>query len=249
MKKILIILLAVSILAVAGIALAGINTTPHNIPQQYAGKANTEPCAFCHTPHVAGSPLVYPLWNRTQTSQNYTMYTSATFNMWPGDTRTSEQVDSSTRACMQCHNGVASTLINYPGRGRNTASGDASKYNMAAGDLSNFGNLGTSLQEEHPVGFVYDPVGDPDGEGNNFPTSLTSNKIGGYLPLYTVNGSFTGAAPSSSSMMGCGTCHEPHNRFSYSGSGNTQVYFLRNAAGSKGNADSDLCRTCHVNKY
>jgi hypothetical protein len=239
MKKVLIVLLVVTILAMAGIALAvGINNTPHNIPQFITAKSGTEPCAFCHTPHVAGSPLVYPLWNRTQVSQNYTMYTSATFNMWNADTKTSEQVDSSTRACMQCHNGVASELINYPGRGRNTANPDASDYNFSTGVLLNFANLGTDLRQEHPVAFTYNATA--DSEGNNFPSvGAGAAVVTGTLRLYD-----------GTNQMGCGTCHEPHNRFSYLGAGSTQVYFLRNATASdNGNANSALCRACHVNKY
>lgn len=251
MKKVLIVLLAIAMLTMAGIALAGItnpgiNGTPHNIPG-VASKTNTavgaEPCAFCHTPHVpvSGEPT-YPLWNRSQLTQTYTMYTSRTFQMSSTSaTKVDTAVDSSTRACMQCHNGQVSTLLNYPGRGTNSTTPDKTKYDFVVSDaaFAYLGNLGTDLRQEHPVAFTY--VASVDTDENNFPTPV-SNKVASRFPLFS-----TGSALGD--MMGCGTCHEPHDRYVYTGKGSTQVYFLRNATGANGNADSAMCRACHVNKW
>ena len=241
MKKVLIILLSVAILAAAGIALAGINNTPHNIPQFVSGKTG-EPCAYCHTPHVGGTgDPTYPLWNRSQNGITYTMYSSPTFDMTPGPTRTQAQVDMSTRACLQCHNGVASELINYPGRGLKSASAEAT-YNFTGTDLGNLANIGTDLRQEHPVGFTYNPS--LDNENNGFP-AISSGKVGTTnLPLYGTD------ITQVRNMLGCGSCHEPHDRYTYTGKNATQVYFLRNATASdNGNAGSAMCKACHVNKY
>lgn len=268
MKKGLIFILGVVIMGIAAIAIAGVTTpgiedTPHNIPTYYSGAAGAEPCAFCHTPHVPdpndnASQLIYPLWNRSQASQTYTMYTSPTHQMWDADSKATANLDTSTRQCMICHNGQTSSLLNYPGRGTNTSSPDAAKYNVSNSFFSASGNLGTNLKPDHPVAFTYNPA--LDSENNGFPAIAQSgarNVITGTgLPLYDTT-QFTGQ------MIGCGTCHEPHDRFNYvgksSGAGGTQVFFLRNsdgtdqwAAGSNyrgGNADSALCKACHVNRY
>lgn len=249
MKKILIVLLALSILAFAGVVIAGvsapgINGTPHAI-------SGGEPCAFCHTPHVpTGQPVIYPLWNRSQATQSYTMYTSATFDMYPGSPKTESEVDASTRACMQCHNGQAATLVNYPGRGVSSGS----VYDtMTWGVGDGIGNLGTDLRQEHPVAFAYNPALDTAKEDNGFPNEA-SGKVGTTdLPLYTLTGKAIGSG--TTDLMGCGTCHEPHDRYLYdgkaTGAGGTQVFFLRNADTGQltGNAGSAMCKACHVNKY
>jgi hypothetical protein len=265
-KKGLVLLLGITTMAFATIATAGlydpgIEDTPHNIPAWVANSIGAEPCAFCHTPHVPDAAddagqLIYPLWNRSQQTYTYTMYTSPTHQMYNASTKTSGQLDVSTRACMMCHNGQNSTLINYPGRGTNTGSPDASKYNSSGSWFFFLGNLGTSLKTDHPVAFTYNPS--LDQENNGFP-AVSGGKIAGYdLPLYTLTGKATG----STGMIGCCTCHEPHDRFNYVGkaeaAGGTQVFFLRNRDGTEqwevsdyrgGNADSQLCRACHQNRY
>lgn len=266
MKKGLILLLGIALLAYVGFAIAGtdnegIQTTPHDLPNEIGGSAaGAEPCAFCHTPHVPdvldnNNQLIYPLWNRSQASQTYTMYSTPTHDMFDTNTKTSANLDASTRACMQCHNGANSVLINYPGRGPNTGSADASKYQPIASWWANSGNLGTNLKPDHPVGFSY--VDTEDLDNNGFP-AIASGKIDGVLPMYTL----TEKASGSTGMLGCATCHEPHDRFLYNGKADygsgtgTQVFFLRNSTGSTGsnttnggNADSALCRVCHVNRY
>jgi hypothetical protein len=271
MKKGLILLLGVVIMGFAAIAIggvdnAGIQQTPHNIPTYYPTVAGAEPCAYCHTPHVPDAAddagqLIYPLWNRSQQTYTYTMYTSPTHQMYDAgadETKTTTELDTSTRQCMYCHNGQVSVLINYPGRGVNLGSGDASKYNVSSAFFSASGNLGTNLKPDHPVAFTYNPG--VDTENNGFPAITASGArnviTGTALPLYDTS-AFTGQ------MLGCGTCHEPHDRFNYvgksTGTTGTQVFFLRNSDGTEqwgagtnyrgGNADSALCRACHVNRY
>lgn len=262
----LFMVLALAVAVYAGTTTQGIQGTPHDIPVFYsaqAGATSTEPCAFCHTPHVPdaqdnAAQLVYPLWNRSQASQTYTLYTSPTHGMYQSSTKTSAQLDQSTRVCMMCHNGQAGELLNYPGRGRNANHPNSAVYNFSGVTLGNSANLGLNLKPDHPVSFTYNTA--LDTQDNGFPGTASIggrtvvNSGGQGFPLYNTN-------ELAGTIMGCGTCHEPHDRFLYIGKSTTntgtQVFFLRNSDGSSGtsngttggNAGSSLCRACHVNRY
>ena len=233
MKKILIVLLAIAILAAAGIALAGIGGTAHDLRIKKTN-STLEPCAFCHTPHQGspGASPSYPLWNRSQATQTYTIYTSTTFNMYPGSA-TSSALDFGSAPCLVCHNGVTSDLINYPGRG-STAN---VAYNITSGDLTTWTNVGIDLRNEHPVSFVYSSG--LDAQANNFPTAAT-----GTIPGVSVNYPlFAQAVGASATYMGCSTCHAVHHTPVAAYNTVNQVYFLRSS-----NAGSALCDDCHRNK-
>ena len=88
----------------------GILGTPHDV-EVITGESGLEPCAMCHTPHSGTGQ--YPLWNRDQGPQTYTTYDSPSFDM--NDFNTGPQEPSSL--CLVCHNGVFSSLVNYPGPG------------------------------------------------------------------------------------------------------------------------------------
>ena len=234
MKRTLIVLLALAVLClVAGIGLAAVANTPHDIRNGSADQI----CAFCHTPHQ-GSSSGYPLWNRTQTAPTYTMYTSATFDMGPA----AATPGFPSAACLTCHNGVASTLVNYPGPG---SLGDTN-YNFTMGNATNYAiwaNVGADLRNDHPVSFTYNPA--QDNQANGFP-----NASGGrILNLYQLYGS---AVPGN--QMECATCHAVHDTATYTKNpwsvtskthtGTTgEVYFLRTT-----NVASRMCNDCHVNR-
>ena len=165
MKKTFILLLALAMTFTgATMVMAKISGSPHDLSTTGA----SEICAFCHTPHGA-SKVEAPLWNRSQNSTTYTMYNSATFDM--GNT-SSATLAIGTAGCMVCHNGVASSLVNYPGPGSiattdyaNWVLGSASGYSS---NYATWANLGTDLSNDHPVGFTYNASVDLDGNG--FPT-------------------------------------------------------------------------------
>ncbi len=228
MKKILIVVLAVAILAAAAIALAGVANTRHD-PRILRSNTALEPCAFCHTPH-GGNNSVAPLWNRSQAAQTYTVYSSTSFNMGLANAT----LDKGSAPCMVCHNGVASVLINYPGRGSvaNTA------YDASSALLTNtFANLGVDLQNEHPVSFAYNAS--LDRENNGFPTAASGTvaATGINFPLYAPGGS-TGAT-----QFSCASCHAVHHTPVATYDTVNQVYFLRTT-----NAGSLMCLACHVNR-
>lgn len=240
MKKILIVLLAVAILAAAGIALAGVANSPHDVTKLTSNPA-LEPCAYCHTPHQGPTGFVpqYPLWNRNQAAQTYTPYTSNTFEMGPA----SADIDRGSAPCMVCHNGVASSLVNYPGRG----STPNASYNLSANQVgtlgNNFANLGTDLQNEHPISFTYNCG--LDLQGNNFPLSGSGTIAGATtnFPLYEAANEALGTT---GTQFSCSTCHTVHHTpvAAYShDNGIPEVYFLRTS-----NAGSAMCAECHTTK-
>ena len=62
-------------IGIATFVWASVIDTPHDIVP------GTEPCAFCHTPHMGTGD--YPLWNRINDSDpgTYDMYQSTSFDM------------------------------------------------------------------------------------------------------------------------------------------------------------------------
>ena len=244
MKRIFLVLLMLTFLLSAGTAVwAVVEGTPHdvNVMLQTTG---LEICAMCHTPHSGTGE--YPLWNRTQAAQNYTMYASDTFDMID-TTHTAPQGVSAL--CMVCHNGVASQLVNYPGP-KSTPNTD---YDFTDGDAkltAPWTNLGTDMTDDHPISFTYNTALDDVTDANGFPAAITVSTgtktrmmipgTGANYPLYGTN----------QDQMECATCHSVHHTATYDGplmdsgeSAGTQVFFLRND-----NAGSQMCTDCHTNR-
>jgi hypothetical protein len=253
MKKSLLLLLSLALIlgvgtvVMAGVDHPGVANTPHDV-RIITGQDGLEPCAMCHTPHSGTGD--YPLWNRDQGPQTYQMYSSSSFDMGP--TQTGPEAPSSL--CLVCHNGVFSSLVNYPGPG--SPANEAYDYEM---NPTFWAMLGTDLTNDHPISFTYNPSADSTQDGNGFPdvntcTTGINNRLwigsisqgepdGNWYPLYTnSNGDTT--------QMECATCHAVHDTVQYNGkqlvggkSVGTQVFFLRNS-----NAGSQLCGDCHVNR-
>lgn len=220
MKKIVLLLLALALIAgAATVVLAKVAGTPHDLAP--------EPCAMCHTPHSGTGD--YPLWNRYQASQVYTMYESPTFDMVTGR---ADQPQAPSSLCLVCHNGVFSELVNYPG----PCSNPDAAYDII---VQGCADLDLDLTDDHPLSFTYDPTLDVDG--NDFPTAIIKGSKGRKFipgpytstdyPLYGEN----------YDQFECSTCHSVHNTVAYPGQGDYQVYFLR-----ADNSGSLMCQDCHV---
>lgn len=226
MKRLILILLAVALVGVMAIVVgATVVSTPHDIAWYINSQSTRYVCENCHTPHQgAAPPIPYLLWNRNRNATISDYYNSATFDMGPAN---ANNTGPQTLLCMVCHDGQASTLVNYPGPG----STPNTNYDLDVGDISGWANLGTSLAEEHPVAFVYNSSLDKDGNG--FPAAVNSvipgGGIGAEYRLYD-NDTFQ-----------CATCHAVHDTATYSGKGTTQVYFLRTT-----NDASAMCVDCHT---
>lgn len=228
MKKILLLVLVLGLIAGVATVWATVIGTPHDLAP--------EPCAMCHTPHSGA--VDYPLWNRTQTgTPSYTLYNSISFDMGPaGQPRTPSSL------CLVCHNGIASELVNYPG---------PCSYPDPAYDIEVAGcaDLGTNLTDEHPISFNYDDSLDFDN--NSFPTATQVRILP--TPRYAIQGSlsstnyflygaFTGGL-GNGYWFECATCHSVHDLATYDGKGDYQVYFLRND-----NTGSQMCLDCHADR-
>jgi len=209
MKK---LALALALSAVASLAQAQVAGSPHDFTDGFTGAAftttNVSACTFCHAPHNANTAVVgAPLWNRpTTTTAAYTMYSSATID---GAMTTAPGVNSQT--CLTCHDGAQAIAVIYNG-GTNT--NVSVEGNVAP--VQGVFNVGTTLQNDHPVGVTYDQVADP---------SLRAAPTNAALRLYNYG---AGAA----NQVECGTCHDPHN--------NTNGNFLVTA-----NSAVALCGACH----
>jgi len=236
MKRILSIAFSfVLILGVATVTWAAIAGTPHDVNVMvYGGGTDLEMCAMCHTPHSGTGD--YPLWNREQAAQTYTMYDSPTFDMTAQTT-----LKAPSSLCMVCHNGVASTLVNYPGSG-SPANPD---YDFDNSYLSApWSDLGTNMTDDHPISFTYAPGQDYDNNG--FPavgTGVSGRRyVDGALTDYPLYG---GTSGSPGSEFECASCHAVHHTpsDSYNPATTGEVYFLRIS-----NLGSRMCTDCHVNR-
>ena len=163
-----------------------------------------EICIVCHTMHNADvSVNDAPLWNHETTASSFTPYTSSTLDATAG------QPDASSKLCLSCHDGTIA-VDNF--------NGNTSGTNFLTGNS----NVGTDLNDDHPVSITYD-------------ASLASADGGLYNPTTTNSG--LGGTISEDLLIGnqvqCASCHDVHN-----GSGIDKL--LR-----KSNNASALCLTCH----
>lgn len=219
MKKIILVVLAVSlVLGIATIVGAKIAGSPHDLAP--------EPCAMCHTPHSGTGD--YPLWNRYQVAQTYTMYESPSFDMV---VERADQPQPPSSLCLVCHNGIYSELVNYPG----PCSNPDAAYDVA---VQGCADLDIDLTDDHPLSFTYDPT--LDNDGNEFPTPIIKGANRKYIP-----GPYTGTDyplyGENKDQFECATCHSVHDTVDYPGKGDYQVYFLR-----ADNSGSLMCQDCHT---
>jgi predicted CXXCH cytochrome family protein len=190
--------------------------TKHDLSVSGTGqiRASTEGslCVFCHTPHVPSGYQADQLWNHELTTANYELYSSdyLTSLNYAGP----DQPNERSKLCLSCHDGtVAIGAVYNNGGGPMTIEMQNDVVTMPPG---NPGYIGTSLLNDHPVGYVYDNSRDPELVGRGWPWS-TPVHLDPDAPDGTVE---------------CQTCHDPHS--------NKNGYFLRVA-----NTGAALCTFCH----
>lgn len=223
MKKILLAVLMLCLLAGVATVWATVIGTPHDLAP--------EPCAMCHTPHSGTG--AYPLWNRSQASQTYTLYNSISFDMGPA-----VQPRAPSSLCLVCHNGIASELVNYPG----PCSNPDPAYDI---EVAGCADLGLDLSNEHPISFNFNATLDLDN--NSFPAATQLRTTPS--PRFAIPGSISGTnywlygnIPAAQyNYFECATCHSVHDLATYPGKGEYQVYFLR-----ADNTGSQMCLDCHA---
>lgn len=195
MKKACII--TIVLLLGGAAAFGGVADTKHNFtsaassPNAYFTGAS-QVCAFCHTPHNAGTEA--PLFNHQVSPPSYTPYTSSTMDM----TRTPQPTNGSL-VCLSCHDGTiaVNSLNDVPG-----PNGAGSYGSPAGADLDGAGKLtassnayvGQDLSDDHPVGIIYDQTLDNDFAPKTGNTLAYPDKL-----LYQ------------GTYVECSSCHDPHD--------------------------------------
>jgi len=237
--KRIVVLAAMIALAGAVSAQAQIAGGPHDFSAGSAlrnsnGTVNGQTCVFCHTPH--GGSTNIPLWNRSNPTGAYEVYSSSTMD---AAAPTAATIQSSVSgACLSCHDGSVAidVLTNIGGSAKAagwvvfTAKGTAkAQYSNSGGGQANLMSgglafMGTDLRNDHPVNITYQTAF-AAGEFVAHTNPTGSKIVVTDLPLY---GSSTATA-----TVECASCHNPHN--------NTNGSFLR-----KSNQGSALCLTCHI---
>ena len=164
-----------------------------------------EICIVCHAPHNANVSISdAPLWNHQSTVAIFTPYSSASLNATVG------QPDASSKLCLSCHDGTVA-VDNFGGVTTGT-------FYLTGSTL-----IGTNLNDDHPVSFIYDAALSIADGGLADPTT-TNSGLGGTIDQDLLIGH----------KLQCASCHDVHN-----GSGIDYLLI-------KSSAQSDLCLPCHI---
>ena len=162
---------ALALMALSGVAMAGISTTRHNLGSTNGGGnhvvgagATTEICVFCHTPHGSDATnTVAPLWNRAMsTSSAFTTYATLGTGTLDGK---EAGIGSISIACLSCHDGTQAidVVLNAPGFGGKSSSNgingtggwtDANQMNLFPLSAE-IVYLSTDLRNDHPISIQY----------------------------------------------------------------------------------------------
>lgn len=205
MKK---VLLTAALVVVATSAFAAITGSKHDFSATGSGSAfgsatnaGTQICVYCHTPHNNKTSAL--LWNRNN-GVAQTVYAKAASSSLNFDAITA--IGTTSTLCLSCHDGTIAvdSFATYGG--------------TAAKAVTSKANLGSSLTNDHPIGFSYGSTS----------TDTAIVAAGGTIPLPLFN---NGALTDS---MECATCHDVHGK-------TQQVMFLR-----VNNEGSNLCKNCHT---
>lgn len=220
MKKALIIVVAMLLLG-AGVALANIAGSPHDLTTGYTG-ADYASCTYCHTPHRPNTAMsTAPLWNRNAPTSTYTLYAGT--GGVSGTTTcgtTLSQPGNNSKTCLSCHDGTMAVgdLYNAGMYADDVITGgnlDANG-NLGAGDA---GYIGTDLRDDHPVGLSI------SGANSCAGTLDAAGMTAAGFRLYGTTNDFE-----------CGSCHDPHSWYP-----TTTGRFLRVS-------ESTICSACHATK-
>ena len=166
-------------------AAAQVANTKHNLsvsgPGTIKSTTETQICIFCHTPHNARSDTSF-LWNRADSTANYTTYQSSTLYATVG------QPSGASKLCLSCHDGTIalgdvlsrSTEIPFAGGVRFLPDGPT--------------KLGTDLSDDHPVSFPY-----AESQSGNPSEFASPSTLTGSVKL------------DDSGLVQCTSCHDPHS--------------------------------------
>ncbi len=241
MKKVILIVLAIS-LVLAGTAFATVVGSLHDLgtngpigsTNSGYGTGTGQVCVFCHHPHrgSVASLTTAILWNITDWDEtSYAVYdnTGSTMNATDGAAVINDGTSNAYASyfCMACHDGTvgADALVREPRDG----TGNTTPQTLDAG-----ANLGTTLEDDHPVNFTYSLASGPDAE--IIAIGSTTNGLGQNYELFSLK-------------MQCATCHDVHRgALTTAGCASTDanscdpnIEFMLQTT-----ANSLICIDCHV---
>ncbi len=206
--------------------LEDIRNTKHNlssigpVDRTVFTQQTTEICVFCHTPHGAigdeeAAGLKAPLWNRSLSTARYILYDqvwSGSFEAYETNPKPNAPTGYS-RLCLSCHDGTIAlaTVINPPGSGVPAIFGMGT---MPAGSGVTTGDtrvIGTNLQNDHPISFVYDSFLVARDEELVDPgvALISTAKVSDTTPIAPMR-RYPGTDLNRYDSVQCTSCHNPH---------------------------------------
>ncbi len=237
---------AMAALLMPASASAGIVGSAHDFSAE-TWNSTGEICKVCHTPHGFGNTdhngnsrgSVGLLWARDTSSATYRMYTEAMASdpNFIGfiDTTQSAEPDGTSKLCLGCHDDTIA-LADFT---NNTDS--AGTVNPSTATISQFAGdsdaviprfmvgADRELADTHPISVIYDSTKYHHGAQRLAFESATmgSGTIGDMLEGYT--------GTTGTGKVQCASCHDVHNEEA-----------LGDPLLRVDNANSALCRTCHL---
>lgn len=254
--------------------LEDIRNTKHNlssippvgIERAVYTEQTTEICIFCHTPHGANtdaSGINAPLWNRNLSTARYILYDQVWSTSFEGYEK-SPKPNAPTgysRLCLSCHDGTIAlgSVVNPPGSGiyyppldmiyptGQAPAGGAGTMPVGSGvSTGDTRVIGTNLQNDHPVSFLYDTslaLQDEELVDPGPPLRELSQRVGDPTPISPLR-RYPGTDLTSFDSVQCTSCHNPHAA--------TYPKFLRASYFNNDPADPNypgaskiLCLYCH----
>lgn len=231
MKKVLLLAIAVS-LVVAGMAVASVVSSRHDMRLKISGNTQNQVCVFCHHPHrgySAAGVSATLLWNFQDTDTvAFTTYGSPTVQgTVVGDALNLTGNSVYSAYCLVCHDSdfATDTLINKP-----SGTGALTEIDSYVNDVDNIAGDTDNLTNDHPIDFDYSASANLDAtkgiKAQLNDSAVLGQQTGQTYPLFT-------------GTMQCATCHNVHN------GDNQAIQFMR---GSTALSNSNICRDCHTNK-
>ena len=129
---------AFTLACVGEVSAVTVSGTKHDLTGKATKPGDQGACLYCHAVHSSGDQL--PLWGRTGTSTEFTLYDSLTLDA------SIAQPDGISLGCLSCHDGVTAfdALLG--------STGSASGNNMLTNFPGSSANFGSNLSGDHPVG-------------------------------------------------------------------------------------------------
>ena len=133
-----VLALLISVVSISTVNAVSVKGTRHDLTGNATKSGDQDPCLYCHAVHSSGSQL--PLWGRTGTESEFTLYASPTMDA------NMAQPSGISRACLSCHDGVTAfdALLGLTG----VATGNNMNTNFPGSPAI----LGLDLSGDHPIG-------------------------------------------------------------------------------------------------